>query len=59
MANSMLLLEFPMGRSCSVPGKRERATRSERQRGDGRKEGWVFGAPESTRNIKNFIKGSL
>lgn len=44
MANSMLLLEFPMGRSCSVPGKWERVTRSEGQHGDGRKEGWVSGA---------------
>lgn len=62
MANSMLLLEFPMGRSCSVPGKWERVTWSGGQHGDGRKEGWVFGAataPESTCNMRNFIKGSL
>lgn len=61
MANSMLLLEFPMGCSCSVPGKWERVTRSEGQHGDGKKEGWVFGAAtasESTRNMRNFIKGS-
>lgn len=62
MASSKLLLEFPMGRSCSEPGKWERATWNEGQHGDGRKEGWVLGAataPESTRNMSNFIKGSL
>lgn len=62
MANSILLLEFPMGRSCSEPGKWARATRNDGQDGDGRKEGWVLGAataPESTRNMSNFIKGSL
>lgn len=62
MANSILLLEFPMGRSCSEPGKWERATRNEGQHGEGRKDGWVFGAataPESTHNMSNFIKGSL